>query len=88
MKQKLIATGAVLLAVTVGAALAQDKGGKGGSKGPATPEWRYRLPTLRMAASSPRSSPNRRSHSAFTEAGILKRAGGHGQLCSDLPRSG
>jgi Raf kinase inhibitor-like YbhB/YbcL family protein len=36
MKQKLIATGAVLLAVTVGAALAQDKG-KGGGKGPAVP---------------------------------------------------
>lgn len=37
MKRKLIATGAVLLAVTIGAALAQDKGGKGGGKGPATP---------------------------------------------------
>src|ERR1700685_2892256 len=36
MKQKLIATGAVLLTVTVGAALAQDKG-KGGGKGTANP---------------------------------------------------
>jgi Raf kinase inhibitor-like YbhB/YbcL family protein len=41
MKNKLIATGMVMLAVTIGAALAQDKGGKGGGggkgKGPAVP---------------------------------------------------
>ncbi len=33
MKKKLIASGAVLLAVTLGVALGQDKGGKGGGKG-------------------------------------------------------
>lgn len=41
MKNKLVATGMVMLAVTLGAALAQDKGGKGGGggkgKGPAVP---------------------------------------------------
>lgn len=37
MKNKLVATGAVVLALAVGAALAQDKGGKGGGKGPAGP---------------------------------------------------
>ncbi|HEY4364304.1 MAG TPA: YbhB/YbcL family Raf kinase inhibitor-like protein [Bryobacteraceae bacterium] len=33
MKNKLFATGAVVLAITLGAAMAQDKGGKGGGKG-------------------------------------------------------
>ncbi len=33
MKNKLVATGVVMLAVTIGAALAQDKGGKGGGGG-------------------------------------------------------
>jgi len=40
MTKKILATGAVLLAVSLGAALAQDKGGKGGGgggKGPAVP---------------------------------------------------
>jgi hypothetical protein len=37
MKNKLFATGAVVLAVALGAAMAQDKGGKGGGKGPVGP---------------------------------------------------
>ena len=37
MKNKLFATGSVVLALAVGVALAQDKGGKGGGKGPAGP---------------------------------------------------
>jgi Raf kinase inhibitor-like YbhB/YbcL family protein len=46
MKKKLIASGAVLLAVTLGVALGQDKGGKGGGA-PKQP------PTPGMALSSP-----------------------------------
>jgi len=46
MKKKLIASGAVLFAVTLGVALAQDKGGKGGGA-PKQP------PTPGMALSSP-----------------------------------
>ena len=46
MKTKLIASGSVLLAVTLGVALAQDKGGKGGGA-PKAP------PTPGMALSSP-----------------------------------
>ncbi len=68
MKKKLIASGAVLLALTLGAALAQDKGGKGG-KGAARKvrEWPCRRRTSRTAASFPTSSrkpfqcPSRRS---------------------------
>jgi Raf kinase inhibitor-like YbhB/YbcL family protein len=37
MKNKIFGTGAVVLALALGVAMAQDKGGKGGGKGPAGP---------------------------------------------------
>jgi Raf kinase inhibitor-like YbhB/YbcL family protein len=61
MKKKLIASAAVLLAVTLGAALAQDKGGKGGGA-PKAP------PTPGMALSSPDFQDGGIIPDSFTQA--------------------